>query len=177
MNPNCREYSRFSGFPARLRPGDGGFRLKMNSRLNFMTEISAQGLIHFLVSTSPPPAESSAHAAAVGLRGAADQDHRPAVLLSIGKTRETVHHAWAGNGEAGAGAAGEIAVGPCRIGALCSHGDLNGALQRNSRTPSACCVTSITPAEFRSGEQDHAFRRKDPMATLIWQSFQKAGRQ
>src|SRR5450756_178886 len=34
-----------------------------------------------------------AHAAAVGLRGAADQDHRPAVLLSIGKTRETVHHA------------------------------------------------------------------------------------
>jgi hypothetical protein len=31
-------------------------------------------------------------------------------------TRESVHHARAGDGKAGAGAAGEIAVGPCRIG-------------------------------------------------------------
>src|SRR6202035_2040428 len=37
----------------------------------------------------------SAHAAAVGLRGAADQDHGPAVLLGVGETRETVHHACA----------------------------------------------------------------------------------
>ena len=54
-----------------------------------------------------------AHAAAIGLRGTADQDHGPAILLGIGETRETVHHAWAGDGDAGAGAAGEIAVGPC----------------------------------------------------------------
>ena len=70
-----------------------------------------------------------AHAAAIGLRGAADQDHRPAILLGIGKTRETVHHAWAGNGEAGAGAAGEIAVGPCRVGGalLVAHAEIGDA--------------------------------------------------
>src|SRR5216684_4363570 len=45
-----------------------------------------------------------AHAAAIGLRGAADQDHGPAVLLGIGKTGEAVHHAGPGHGEAGAGA-------------------------------------------------------------------------
>src|SRR5205085_12060435 len=60
---------------------------------------------------------------------AADQDHRPAVLLSIGKTREAVHHAWSGNGEAGAGAPGEIAVSPCRIGGalLVAHPEIGDA--------------------------------------------------
>jgi hypothetical protein len=46
----------------------------------------------------------SAHAAAIGLRGAAKQDHWPAILLGIGEAGETVHHAWAGHGNAGAGA-------------------------------------------------------------------------
>src|SRR5256885_8687474 len=50
----------------------------------------------------------SAHAAAIGLRGAAEQDHWPAILLGIGEAGETVHHAWAGPDEDGAGAAGQV---------------------------------------------------------------------
>src|SRR5207245_10313666 len=58
----------------------------------------------------------SAHAAAIGLRGAAEQDHWPAILLGIGEAGETVHHAWAGHDDAGAWAAGQIAVGLRRVG-------------------------------------------------------------
>jgi len=43
------------------------------------------------------------NAAAIGLRGSADQDHGPAILLGIGETRETVHHVRAGNDNAGPG--------------------------------------------------------------------------
>ena len=45
------------------------------------------------------------HAAAIGLRRAADQDHRPAILLRIGEAGEAVHDAGAGHDDAGAGAA------------------------------------------------------------------------
>src|ERR1700740_2917679 len=70
-----------------------------------------------------------AHAAAIGLRGTADQDHGPAILLGIGETRETVHYAWARYREAGAGAAGEIAVGRCRVGGtlLVAHPEIGDA--------------------------------------------------
>ena len=70
-----------------------------------------------------------AHAAAIGLRGAADQDHRPAVLLGVGETGETVHDARAGHRDAGAGAAGQIAVGPGRVGGglLVAHADVGDA--------------------------------------------------
>ena len=70
-----------------------------------------------------------AHAAAIGLRSTADQDHGPAILLGIGETRETVHHAWAGHDEAGAGAAGEIAVGLRRVGGalLVAHAEISDA--------------------------------------------------
>src|SRR5258707_7872031 len=73
-----------------------------------------------------------AHAAAIGLRGTADQDHGPAILLGIGETRETVHHAWAGHDEAGAGAAGEIAVGLLRVGGalLVAHAEIGDAFLR-----------------------------------------------
>jgi hypothetical protein len=40
------------------------------------------------------------HAAAIGRRGAADQDHRPAILLRIREAREPVHDIWAGHSDA-----------------------------------------------------------------------------
>src|SRR5215831_2425957 len=71
-----------------------------------------------------------AHAAAIGLRGAAKQDHWPAILLGIGEAGETVHHAWAGHDDAGAGATGQIAVGLRRVGGglLVAHADKGNAL-------------------------------------------------
>ena len=76
-----------------------------------------------------------AHAAAIGLRGAADQDHGPAILLGIGETRETVHHAGAGHDDAGAGAAGEIAVGLRRVGGalLVAHAEIGDAFLLRGR--------------------------------------------
>ena len=70
-----------------------------------------------------------AHAAAIGLRGAADQDHRPAVLLRVGKAGETVDDTGAGHDDAGAGPAGQIAVGPGRVGGglLVAHADIGDA--------------------------------------------------
>src|SRR5205823_14225729 len=70
-----------------------------------------------------------AHAAAVGLRGAAKQDHWPAILLGVGEAGETVHHAGAGHDDAGAGAAGQIAVGLRRVGGglLVAHADIGNA--------------------------------------------------
>ena len=70
-----------------------------------------------------------AHAAAIGLRGATDQDHRPAVLLCVGETGETVHDAWAGHRDARAGPARQIAVGPGRVGGglLVAHADIGDA--------------------------------------------------
>jgi anaerobic selenocysteine-containing dehydrogenase len=41
-----------------------------------------------------------AHAVAIGLRRAADQQHRPAVLLRVGEARETVDHAGTGHDDA-----------------------------------------------------------------------------
>ena len=70
-----------------------------------------------------------AHAAAIGLRGAADQDHRPAVLLRVGETSEAVDDAWAGHRDARAGPARQIAVGPGRVGGglLVAHADVGDA--------------------------------------------------
>ena len=67
-----------------------------------------------------------AHAAAIGLRGAADQDHRPAVLLRVGETGEAVDDAWAGHRDAHAGPARQVAVGPGRVGRglLVAHADI-----------------------------------------------------
>src|SRR5262249_604351 len=84
-----------------------------------------------------------AHAAAIGLRGAAKQDHWPAILLGIGEAGETVHHAGAGHNDAGAGAAGQIAVGLRRVGGglLVAHADignpflLRGCGDRGDRKP------------------------------------------
>src|SRR5262249_15762995 len=71
----------------------------------------------------------SAHAAAIGLRGAAEQDHWPTILLGIGQAGETVHHAGAGHNDAGAGAPGQIAVGLRRVGGglLVAHADIGNA--------------------------------------------------
>jgi hypothetical protein len=44
----------------------------------------------------PPLFLESAHAAAIGLGRTADQDHRPAILLRIGKAGEAVQDAGAG---------------------------------------------------------------------------------
>src|SRR5262244_3044308 len=62
-------------------------------------------------------------------RGAAKQDHWPAILLGIGEAGETVHHAGAGHNDAGAGAAGQIAVGLRRVGGglLVAHADIGNA--------------------------------------------------
>src|SRR5262249_29379993 len=70
-----------------------------------------------------------AHAAAISLRGAADQDHGPAILLGIGEARETMHYARTGDGDAGAGPAGEVAVGRRRVGGalLVAHAEVGDA--------------------------------------------------
>src|SRR5262247_379141 len=62
-------------------------------------------------------------------RGAAKQDHWPAILLGIGEAGETVHHAGAGHNDAGAGAAGQIAVGLRRVGGglFVAHADIGNA--------------------------------------------------
>ena len=52
-----------------------------------------------------------AHAVAVGLRGAADQDHRPAILLRVGKAGEAVDDAGAGHDDARAGPLRQVADG------------------------------------------------------------------
>ena len=66
------------------------------------------------------------HAVAISLRGAADQDHRPAILLRIGEPGEAVHDPRAGDDDAGAGAARQIAVGLRGIGGglLVAHADI-----------------------------------------------------
>ncbi len=66
------------------------------------------------------------HGAAIGFGGAADQDHRPAILLGVGKTGKTVNDAGAGHDDAGAGAAGQIAIGlrGVRGGLLVAHADI-----------------------------------------------------
>jgi hypothetical protein len=56
-----------------------------------------------------------AHAAAIGLRGAADQDHRPAILLRIGKASEAVRDTGAGDDDTGAGAALQVAISLRRV--------------------------------------------------------------
>ena len=70
-----------------------------------------------------------AHAVAVGLRRAADQDHRPAILLRVGKAGETVDDAGAGHDDARAGAAGQEADGAGGIGCrlLVAHADIGQA--------------------------------------------------
>jgi hypothetical protein len=69
------------------------------------------------------------HAAAIGFRSAADQDHGPAILLGIGEAGETMHHARTGHGKAGAGAAGEIAIGARGVGRtlLVAHAEIGDA--------------------------------------------------
>ena len=66
------------------------------------------------------------HAVAPGLRRAADEDHRPAVLLRIGEAGEGVDDAGARHHEAGARAPGQIANGlrGIRGGLLVAHPDV-----------------------------------------------------
>ncbi len=64
-------------------------------------------------------------------------------MLGIGEAGETVHHAGAGHDDAGAGAAGQIAVGLRRVGGglLVAHADignpfiLRGCGDRGDRKP------------------------------------------
>jgi hypothetical protein len=76
-----------------------------------------------------------AHGAAIGFRRAADQDHRPAILLRIGEAGEAVHDAGAGHDDAGAGAALQIAIGLRRIGRglLVAHADIGDAFLLRGR--------------------------------------------
>ena len=66
------------------------------------------------------------HAVAPGLRGAADEDHGPEILLRIGEAGEGVHDAGARHDEAGAGTPGQIANGlrGIRGGLLVAHPDI-----------------------------------------------------
>src|SRR5262245_28132960 len=75
------------------------------------------------------------HAAAIRLRGATQQQHWPAILLGIGEAGEAVHHARPGNDDAGAGPAGQIAVGLRRVGGglLVAHADIGDAFLLRSR--------------------------------------------
>ena len=70
-----------------------------------------------------------AHAVAVGLRRAADQQHRPAVLLRVRQARETVDDAGTGHDDARARAAGQVADGAGGIGRglLVAHADIGQA--------------------------------------------------
>jgi hypothetical protein len=67
-----------------------------------------------------------AHAVAPGLRSAADEDHRPAILLRIGEAGEGVDDAGARHDEAGAGAPGHVAnrLRGIRGGLLVAHPDV-----------------------------------------------------
>ena len=67
-----------------------------------------------------------AHAVPIGLRGAANEDHRPAVLLGVGKAGKTVDDAGAGDDDARAGPAGQVADGARGIGGrlLVAHADI-----------------------------------------------------
>src|ERR1700722_18722632 len=71
----------------------------------------------------------SAHAVAVGLRRATDQQHRPAILLRVREARETVDDAWTGHDDARAWAAGQVAdgAGGIRCGLLVAHTDIGKA--------------------------------------------------
>jgi hypothetical protein len=66
------------------------------------------------------------HAVAPGLRRAANEDHRPAILLRIGEAGEAVDDAGARHDEAGTGAPGQIANGlrGIRGGLLVAHPDI-----------------------------------------------------
>ena len=70
-----------------------------------------------------------AHAVAIGLRRAADQQHRPAILLRVRQAREAVDDAGTGHHDARAGAAGQIADGAGGIGRglLVAHADIGQA--------------------------------------------------
>ncbi len=70
-----------------------------------------------------------AHAVAVGLRSAADQDHRPAILLRVGEAREAVDDAGAGHDDARARPAGQVADGAGGVGRglLVTHADIGQA--------------------------------------------------
>ena len=70
-----------------------------------------------------------AHAVAERLRGAADQDHRPAILLRVGEAGEAVDDAGAGHDDARARPAGQEADGAGRIGRglLVTHADIGQA--------------------------------------------------
>ncbi len=76
-----------------------------------------------------------AHGAAIGLRGAADQDHRPAILLRIGEAGEAVHDAGAGHDDAGARSALQIAVGLRGVGGglLVPHADIGNTFLLGGR--------------------------------------------
>ena len=67
-----------------------------------------------------------AHAVAVGLGRAADQDHRPAVLLGIGEAGDAVDDAGAGHDDARARPAGQEADGAGGVGRglLVAHSDI-----------------------------------------------------
>jgi hypothetical protein len=94
-----------------------------------------------------------AHAAAIGFRGAADQDHRPAILLRIGKPGEAVHDAGSGHDDAGAGPPGQIAVGTGGIGGglLVPHADIGDTLLLRRR------------GDRPDREPDHAEQMVDPL--------------
>ena len=70
-----------------------------------------------------------AHAVAIGLRRAADQHHRPAILLRVREAREAVDDAGTGHDDARAGPAGQIADGAGGIGRglLVAHADIGEA--------------------------------------------------
>ena len=78
-----------------------------------------------------------AHAVAVGLRSAADQDHRPAILLRVGEAGEAVDDAGAGHDDARAG--------PCRSGSR---------RRRRHRTRPARCA-----CRYRAGQPSAPPRR------------------
>src|SRR5947209_979118 len=69
------------------------------------------------------------HASPPGLRSAADQDHRPAILLSVGEAGEGVDDAGARHDEAGARAPGQIThrLRGIRGGLLVPHSDVGDA--------------------------------------------------
>ena len=70
-----------------------------------------------------------AHAVAVRFGCAADQQHRPAILLRVGQAREAVDHAGAGDDDARSRAPGHVADGAGGVGRglLIPHADIGKA--------------------------------------------------
>ncbi len=116
-----------------------------------------------------------AHAIAIGLRRAADQQHRPAILLGVGEAGDAVDDARAGHRDARARTAGQKAdrARGIRRRLLVAHADIGDAVllrglgQRSDREPDDpehvfdALLLKAFRQKVRAGDFCHIFLPKD----------------